>query len=136
MVDHLHLFTDGGARGNPGPAAIGGILRDAATGATLKQFKRSLGERTNNQAEYEALLEGLTQAHALGASSVDCFLDSELLVEQLNRRYRVKDKDLAKLFVKVWNIVQGFQRVTFRHIPREENARADALVNEALDEAV
>lgn len=130
---HVQLFTDGGARGNPGPAGIGGVLKDPTSGGVLEKFTRYIGERTNNQAEYEAILEGLTRAKACGATHVDCFLDSELVVEQLKRNYRVKDGDLAKLFVKVWNLVQTFTKVTFQHIPREKNEAADTLVNQAID---
>ncbi len=130
----VHLFTDGGARGNPGPAGIGGVLKDPATGKILSRFSRYLGERTNNQAEYEAVINGLDQARNLGVRTVQCFLDSQLVAEQLSRRYKVKNSDLAKLFVQAWNRVQQFDRVTFQYIPREQNREADALVNRALDE--
>lgn len=133
MTEHLLLFTDGGARGNPGPAGMGGVLKDPATNQVLEDFGGYLGERTNNQAEYEALLEGLKRAKAKGATHVDCFLDSQLVVEQLKRNYRVKDPELAKLFVKVWNLTQEFSKITFTHIPREQNAAADKKVNEAID---
>ncbi|MFH1171482.1 MAG: ribonuclease HI family protein [bacterium] len=132
----VQLYTDGGARGNPGPAAIGGIMRNAADGSVVETFRRYLGERTNNQAEYEALLEGLIRAKKIGATHVECFLDSQLIVEQMNRTYRVKDHELAKLFVKVWNAAQGFSKIHFRHIPREHNVAADCLVNQAIDEEI
>ncbi|MBI3956777.1 MAG: ribonuclease HI family protein [Candidatus Kerfeldbacteria bacterium] len=136
MDKRLVLSTDGGARGNPGPAGIGGVLSDSTTGEPVDSFGKYLGERTNNQAEYEALLEGLTRAKALGAIQVDCKLDSQLVVEQLRGNYRVKDPDLAKLFVKVWNLVQTFSKVTFAHVPREQNKAADKLVNQAIDRGV
>ncbi len=132
-ANHVRLYTDGGARGNPGPAGIGVVIQDA-DGRVVATFHRSIGERTNNQAEYEAILEGLTRAKERGATHVACFLDSQLVVEQLSRRYKVKDKDLAQLFVKVWNVLQDFSAVTFQHIPREQNTAADALVNKAIDE--
>lgn len=126
------LRTDGGARGNPGPAAIGVVL-EGEKGKVLKEFGRYLGEATNNQAEYRALLAGLEEAKKLKAEEVCCYLDSELVVKQLKQEYRVKDKELAPLFVKVWNISQSFKRVTYHHVPREQNRRADALVNHTLD---
>jgi ribonuclease HI len=95
-----------------------------------------IGRTTNNQAEYRALIRGLEKAKELGATEVRCHLDSELIVRQLNREYKVRDKDLAPLFVKAWNLAQGFKRVTFVHIPRSKNRRADALVNHALDRQV
>ncbi|MEK7570487.1 MAG: ribonuclease HI family protein [Patescibacteria group bacterium] len=133
MSKHLTLCTDGGARGNPGPAAIGYVLKDGT--AVVAAHGETIGETTNNVAEYMALLHGLTCAKKLGASQVDCKLDSLLVVEQLNRNYKVKDANLAKLFTKVWNVAQEFTKVTFSHIPREQNAQADALVNQALDAA-
>ncbi len=128
----IKLFTDGGARGNPGPAAIGGVIKNEKD-ETISVFSRYIGETTNNQAEYQALVFGLSEAAKIKASEVECFLDSELVVKQLNREYRVKDKDLGSLFVKVWNLMQGFKKITFTHIRREKNKEADKLVNEALD---
>lgn len=125
------LHTDGGARGNPGPAGIGAVLQ---INSQKKLFKKYLGEATNNQAEYQAIILGLEEARQAGATSVDCFLDSELVVKQLNREYKVKNKELAPLFVKVWNLSQQFERVTFKHVYREDNQEADCLVNEAVDE--
>lgn len=124
------LHTDGGARGNPGPAGIGAVLR---VGEDVYEMKRYIGETTNNQAEYQALVMGLEKAKALGLEEVECLLDSELVVKQLNREYRVKDKDLATQFVKVYNLAQGFKKITFRHVFREQNKEADRLVNEAID---
>ncbi|MBI4415223.1 MAG: ribonuclease HI family protein [Candidatus Kerfeldbacteria bacterium] len=132
----FELRTDGGARGNPGPAGAGGWLKDPATGEIVDQFSLYLGERTNNQAEYEALVEGLRRAKKHGATSVACFLDSELLVEQMSGRYKVKNKELASLFVKAWNLKTEIGNVTFRHIPRELNKEADHLVNKAIDRAI
>lgn len=128
----LILRTDGGARGNPGPAAIGVVLEDEQ-GKELKAFGRYIGETTNNQAEYQALLAGLEEAKRLGVQGLACFLDSELVVRQMNQEYKVKDRELASLFVKVWNISQSFKAISFTHVAREQNKRADQLVNEALD---
>ncbi|MFA6042248.1 MAG: ribonuclease HI family protein [Patescibacteria group bacterium] len=125
------VWTDGGARGNPGPAAIGYVME--IEGQTVASVGECIGEATNNVAEYTALLRALNAAKAKDATMVHCFLDSLLVVEQLNRRYKVKDANLAKLFTQVWNQCQQFQKVTFQHIPREQNKRADALVNAALD---
>ncbi len=128
---HVTLHTDGGARGNPGPAAIGYVI--AREQEVIDEHGQTIGDTTNNVAEYTALLRGLERALQLGATHVDCKLDSLLVVEQLNRNYRVKDATLAQLFTKVWNLTHSFQRVTFQHIPREQNSAADALVNRALD---
>lgn len=125
------LYTDGGARGNPGPAGIGAVL---IIGNKVQRHKRYLGKTTNNQAEYQALIMGLEQAKIAGADEVECFLDSELVVKQLNREYKVKDKDLAPLFVKVWNLANDFKKADFKHIFREQNKEADLLVNEIIDE--
>ncbi|MEK7631466.1 MAG: ribonuclease HI family protein [Patescibacteria group bacterium] len=133
MHTHLTLHTDGGARGNPGPAAIGYVLK--AGSSVVAQHGEKIGDATNNVAEYTALLHGLRQAKKLGGTHVDCKLDSLLVVEQLNRNYKVKDANLAKLFTQVWNLAQDFRKVTFSHVPREQNSHADALVNQALDAA-
>ncbi len=124
------LFTDGGARGNPGPAAIGGVLILDAKSHTFSEY---IGETTNNQAEYKALLFGLQLAQQHKVDELHCFLDSELVVKQINKEYKVKDQDLAKLFVKVWNLAQSFKKITFSHVRREMNKEADRLVNVALD---
>ena len=127
----VKLFTDGGARGNPGPAAIGGVLYDGQK--KLGEFSIYIGETTNNQAEYKAIEEGLRLAWKNNISDLKCYLDSELVVKQLNKEYRVKDKDLAKIFVKVWNLSLKFKSIKFYHIRRELNKEADKLVNNALD---
>ena len=125
------LFTDGGARGNPGPSAIGGVLYKEDK--EVANFSEYIGEGTNNQAEYKAIIRGVELALEKDISELECFLDSELIVEQLNKRYKVKDKELAKLFVKVWNMTMKFKKITFEHVRREKNKEADALVNKALD---
>lgn len=130
MPEKATIYTDGGARGNPGPAGIGVFIK---IGDQTHRHKRYIGEATNNQAEYRALILGLEKAAELGVKEVDCRLDSELVVKQMNREYKVKDKDLAQLFVKVYNLIQGFKKVTFTHVYREQNKEADQLVNEAID---
>jgi len=130
--EKLILFTDGGARGNPGPAGIGAVILNEA-GKIIAEISECIGETTNNQAEYKALIAGLTKAVEMGGQELEVFLDSELVVKQLNREYRVKDKDLAPLFVQVYNISLGFKKIKFSHIRREKNKLADALVNLALD---
>jgi len=127
----VKLFTDGGARGNPGPAAIGGVLYEGKN--KLAEFSEYIGETTNNQAEYQALAQGLKLALENNIKELDCYLDSELVVRQLNKEYKVKDKDLAKVFVRVWNLSLKFDRINFKHVRRELNKEADKLVNIALD---
>lgn len=129
----LIIYTDGGARGNPGPAGIGAVAYDEKKKVIFK-LKEFIGRATNNQAEYKAVIAALAKAKEAGAPELEFYLDSELVVKQLNREYRVRDKDLAPLFVKVYNAVLGFKKVTFKHIRREQNKEADKLVNEALDE--
>ena len=139
----LVIHTDGGARGNPGHAAIGAVIERVGRAASKLEATRPIevvwecgeyiGVATNNQAEYRALIRALEKAKELGATEVKCFLDSELLVKQLNREYRVKDKGLAPLFLRAWNLANGFTHASFTHIPREKNKRADSQVNRALD---
>lgn len=128
----MDIFTDGGARGNPGPAGIGAVLWSGQT--VVGTHKRYIGEATNNQAEYQAVILGLEQAKRIGATELDFYLDSELLVGQLSRQFKVKNPELGSLFVKAWNLMLGFKKVSFHHIPREKNKDADRLVNQAIDE--
>ena len=132
--EKLKLYTDGGARGNPGPAGIGAVILDEK-GDVIAEISEYIGETTNNQAEYRALIAGLAKAKELDVKEIEVFLDSELVVKQLNREYRVKDKDLAPLFLEVYNISLGFKKIVFKHIYREKNELADKLVNQALDKA-
>lgn len=127
------LHTDGGARGNPGPAGIGVVLE---IGQDKKVFQKYIGEATNNQAEYQALLLGLAEAKNRGVAEIDCYLDSELVVKQLNNEYKVKNEGLAPLFIKVYNLKQQFKKIKFIHIFREDNKEADKLVNDAIDQAL
>ncbi|PIR13397.1 ribonuclease H [Candidatus Falkowbacteria bacterium CG11_big_fil_rev_8_21_14_0_20_39_10] len=128
----LIIFTDGGARGNPGPAGIGAVLKDE-DGKITAEISEYIGETTNNQAEYRAVLAAIKKAQEIGAEELEFYLDSELVVKQLNREYKVKNKDLAPLFVRIYNATMDFKKVTFKHVRREENTEADRLVNEALD---
>lgn len=125
------LFTDGGARGNPGPAGIGFVLE--IEGEKKISVGKYIGETTNNQAEYQALLAGLTRARKEGVKEIECFLDSELVVKQLKGQYKVKNVDLKPRVAQVKELMQSFDRVSFTHVRREKNALADALVNEAID---
>jgi len=132
MNKNIIIFSDGGARGNPGPAGIGAVLYDEKKNK-LAEISKYLGETTNNQAEYKALITGLKKAKELEAKEVKCFLDSELVVKQLNREYKVKHKDLAPLFLEVYNLSQYFSSIEFVHVPREKNVEADRLANLAMD---
>ncbi len=135
-IKKVRIYTDGGSRGNPGPAACAAVIKrmeDGEEKENLGQVSEYLGKTTNNQAEYTAIIHGLQKAKALGAQEVEVVMDSELAVKQLNREYKVKDPGIAARFLEVWNIAQSFRRVTFRHIRREQNQEADALVNECLD---
>ena len=128
----LLICTDGGARGNPGPAALGVVVGDS-------EYSEYVGEMTNNQAEYRAVIFALKKAKALlggkkaGETEVEVRMDSELIVKQLNGEYKIKEHDLQPLFIQVWNLRLDFKKVEFKHIPREHNKRADRLVNQALD---
>lgn len=128
----VRVFTDGGARGNPGPAGFGVVIQDAQ-GKVIESFGEYIGETTNNQAEYRGMIAALERAKALGATEVEAFADSEILVKQLHRVYRVKNAGLAPLFVKIWNLAQSFTRCTFAHVRRERNREADAMVNATID---
>jgi ribonuclease HI len=132
-MDKLIVYTDGGARGNPGPAGIGVVFYNSKK-EIVKKFGKYVGDdMTNNQAEYIAVIEALAAAKELGVKELDFFLDSELVVKQLNGEYKVKNKELSSLFVKIWNATQSFSKVKYRHVPREENKEADRLVNDAID---
>jgi len=133
----IQIYTDGGARGNPGPAAVGVVIKK--DGQTIKKYGECLGEATNNQAEYQAIIFALKKAKLLFGKKktkemdLEFLTDSELIVKQLNHEYKIKEKELQPLFLKVWNLLVDFKNVIFIHIPREKNKEADALVNEALD---
>jgi len=129
----LHLFTDGGSRGNPGQAAIACILEDPATGKVIREHFEKIGIETNNVAEYKALIVGLRLAKRFHPNRLTCHLDSELVVKQLNGEYKIRMHTLQPLVEEIRELMQEFPMVLFKHIPREDNHRADALVNRALD---
>lgn len=130
----LHLFSDGGSRGNPGQAAIAAILEDPVRGEVLKEHYERIGVETNNVAEYRALIEGLKMAIAFQPNRLVCHLDSELVVKQVNGEYQVKMATLKPFVDEIRELSQELADVVFVHIPRGDNHRADALVNKALDE--
>jgi len=131
MSKHVVIYTDGGCRYNPGPAAIGVVIQDVQ-GVKLATISDYIGQGTNNQAEYRALIAGLEKAHALGASSVEIRTDSQLIAEQMRGRYKVKDAALKPLFQKAQILSHRFQSFCINHIPREMNSEADRLVGLAL----
>ncbi|MGE5392870.1 MAG: ribonuclease HI family protein [Candidatus Saccharibacteria bacterium] len=134
MEKKLCVYTDVGARGNPGPAGIGAVIQDE-DGRVLSEISQYIGSGTNNQAEYRALLAALDKAVSLGGSDLTCFLDSELVVKQLRGEYKIREASLQELAAQVLRITKSFRSIDFRHIPREKNKPADKLVNEALDKA-
>lgn len=130
------IYTDGGSRGNPGPSALGVYIETLDRG-----FSEFLGTGTNNDAEYAAIVFALEKAKALlgktraKETAIDLRMDSELAVRQLTHRYKIKEPRIQAAFIKVWNLMLDFKQVTFTHVPREKNKRADALANEAMDRA-
>jgi ribonuclease HI len=132
MTPKIILHTDGAARGNPGPAAIGIIIADAG-GNEIEALGEAIGHATNNEAEYRALLRGLERA-ARHSDTIEIRTDSELLARQLNGTYKVRAANLKPLHVQAQRALKRFKRATITIIPRELNRRADALANAALDE--
>jgi ribonuclease HI len=128
------LFTDGGARGNPGPAAYAYVL-EAADGTVLAAHGEAIGVATNNVAEYRALVEGLRKAVELSVAALEVVADSELLVRQMRGEYRIKNDALRELAREANALARTLERVSYRFVRREHNALADRLVNEALDAA-
>ncbi len=135
-MNHVVTFTDGAARGNPGPAGIGVLIFDEK-GEKILQDYSYLGETTNNEAEYRALLLALDHAYEITHEKVECFADSELMVRQLNGQYAVKSEKLAAFHAEVKLRAGRFESITFTHVPREHpNLQlADKLANKAIDEA-
>lgn len=129
----LVINTDGGARGNPGPAGIGVVIKDAASGEVVFEHGGYIGEATNNVAEYRALLKAVETARDLGAGEVKINMDSELVVRQMLGQYKIKQPDLRKLATEVLVVLKSFSKFSFTHVRREFNQEADALVNQALD---
>ena len=135
MIHKIVVYTDGGARGNPGPAGIGAAIVDAENpNNILGQYKKYIGETTNNQAEYQAVVLGLEKAKELGATEVEVRLDSELVCSQINGVYKLKNQAFQTWFIKIHNLKQSFKKISFHHIRREKNKLADSLVNQAVDE--
>ncbi len=126
------IYTDGGSRGNPGPSAIGAVVG-------TKEYGESIGHTTNNVAEYSAVIFALKKAKQLlgntkaGNTEVELRTDSQLLVNQLNGEFKIKNKELQPLFIEIWNLKQDFKSVKFVHVMREKNKNADRMVNRALD---
>lgn len=131
-MSSFKLHTDGGARGNPGPAAAG-IVLETADGSAVKRFGQFLGHATNNEAEYQALILGLETAALENAGELECFLDSLLVVSQLKGAYKVKDARMKIFWTKAKELEKNFTRVSYTHVPRDKNSHADELVNEVLD---
>ena len=134
----LIIHTDGGSRGNPGPSAIGVVFKNE-NGEIIKKYGEFLGTKTNNEAEYEAVIFALKKAKALFGKDaahkmqIIVKMDSELVVKQLNGEYKIEQERLFPYFIAIWNLKMDFGKIEFRHIPREQNKEADALVNETLD---
>ena len=128
----VKVHTDGACRGNPGESGAGAVVTDH-DGNVLLKVSRYLGQGTNNQAEYEALIIGLEAAHGLGADEVSVYADSELMVRQMKGEYKVKNPGLRDRVAMAHLILSKFRRHSFHHVPREKNAVADGLANEAID---
>ena len=126
------IFTDGAARGNPGPAAIGVVIKDEK-GKLVASISRCLGATTNNQAEYRAIIAALEKAVSLGARQVTLYSDSELVVKQINGLYKIKQAALRSLYQEVVRLTGALESFKIAHVPREKNAAADELANKALD---
>ena len=128
------LHADGGARGNPGPAGIGVVLKDDS-GKVMGEIAQGIGHATNNVAEYRALIAGLEMALAKGITDVEIFLDSELVVSQLKGEWKIKKDTLRTLAVQARRLMNRFASSSLTHVPRERNADADKLANQGMDEA-
>ncbi|MFC2072407.1 ribonuclease HI family protein [Chloroflexota bacterium] len=130
-TERLIIFTDGVSRGNPGPAAIGATIKNEQ-GKAISSVSQPIGQTTNNQAEYRAIIAALEEAIKLGAKHVEMRSDSELVVRQINGQYRVKKETLKPLYQQVKQLQNQFENFTITHIPREQNTEADSLANIAL----
>ena len=131
-VTQVVVHVDGGARGNPGPAAVG-VVVSSPGGEVLDEYAERIGVATNNVAEYQALLRGVERARAFGATEVEFVNDSELVAKQITGAYKVKHPAMRPLYEQATAALRGFERWSIRSVPRAQNARADALVNDALD---
>lgn len=138
MTRKFIIHTDGGSRGNPGPAAIGVVIEEVGRGLK-KEYGEYIGETTNNDAEYQAVIFALKKLKQLAGkesikeSTVEVYVDSELLEKQMKGEYKIMDKRIQNLFVEIWNLRVDFGGVTFKHVLREKNKDADRMVNAALD---
>jgi ribonuclease HI len=136
-MNKITIYCDGGARNNPGPAAIGIVFEEKVKGKG--DYSEFIGQATNNEAEYQAVIFALKKIkHLIGKekskkTEIEIKSDSELLVNQINGKFKIKEKNLQPLFLEIWNLKQDFAEVKFVQIPREENKRADFLVNRELD---
>ncbi len=136
MKNKITIHTDGGARGNPGPAGVGVVI---SVDGIKSEYGEYIGETTNNEAEYWAVIFAFKKLkQQLGSekcknSSVEFLLDSELVVKQLNKEYKLKDKNIQNFFIEIWNLTFDVGKASFKHIPREKNGDADRIVNEVLD---
>ncbi len=128
----VRIYTDGASRGNPGPAGIGILIIDEK-GSENKKISEYIGETTNNIAEYRALLRAVEECERRKINSVEFFSDSQLLVNQLNKAYKVTNEGLKPLYVKLMSRLMNFKNWSIKHIPREKNTIADSLANQALD---
>lgn len=134
MHDTIVIFTDGGARGNPGPAASGVVI-STSDGKVIEAFGRYLGETTNNQAEYKAILFALQEAKKYSPKRIQFFMDSELAMKQLNGIYKMKNQDLKIIFDEIKKLAADYE-TTYEHVYRAQNKAADAQVNIAIDQAL
>jgi ribonuclease HI len=130
-AERVVIFTDGASRGNPGPGAIGAIIKEQQ-GRHIAHISQAIGKTTNNQAEYQAIIAALEAAIRLGARQVELKSDSELVVKQLNGQYRVKKTTLKSLYQRVKELTNQFEDFTITHIPRQQNTEADKLANTAF----
>lgn len=138
-MEKIVIYTDGGSRGNPGPAGTGVIIADAK-GKIMKEYSNFIGIKTNNEAEYEAIIFGLQKIKALLGKEkiknmeIEIKTDSQLAARQLSGKYKIEEERLFPLFIKIWNLKMNFGPIKFTEIPREKNKKADTLANEAMDE--
>ena len=135
MLNNYRIYTDGGSRGNPGPSGAGGVIIDPS-GEIISESSEYLGHQTNNYAEYMALFLTLKRANVLGIRSADVFMDSKLIVEQMNGNYKVKNEALKVIHCEIVELLKSFEKVTFTHVYREHNKHADRLVNQAIDKYI
>jgi len=136
--EKIIVYTDGGSRGNPGPAGVGVVIANSR-GRVIKKYSQRIGNRTNNEAEYEAVIFALQKVkHLFGKQkardlNIEVLMDSELVARQLGGKYKIVEEKLFPLFIKVWNLRMDLRKISFGEIPREKNKEADRLANEAMD---